>query len=73
MQSLRGLIKELTNQLGDDIVVLSSKGIGDIIAFRSKVSKSLRILDETEDDRQCHNYKASKNIVHELKAISIGY
>ena len=67
----RVLVKELVNQFGDEIVVLSSEGISDIIAFRDMASKTLRISNEPEDDRDYIISKASKHINQELKNIDL--
>ena len=49
--SKRFIILQLEEKFGSDLLILSSPGIADIIAFRSRASKTLRLVNDDEDER----------------------
>lgn len=67
--SRRALIGKLQDTFGDDLLVLSSPGIANIIAFRSSASKTLQLVNDEEDDTELLLTKTSKRILQDLKQI----
>ena len=50
MLSRRQLISKVVEKFGEDMVVLSSPGIGSILAFRSSAAKVFHMLPDDTDD-----------------------
>jgi hypothetical protein len=70
--SRRGLVEKLKETFGQDLLVLSSPGIASIIIFRSAASKTLRLVnDDEEDERDIVLSKVGKLIRKEVRAIQI--
>ncbi|KAI9518252.1 hypothetical protein NQZ68_038918 [Dissostichus eleginoides] len=69
--SSRTLIRHLQQTFGSDLLVLSSPGIADIIAFRSCASQTLRLVNDDEDDMESIAVKASKQIIQDVKNIDM--
>ena len=69
--SRRTLIRQLQQTFGSDLLVLSSTGIADIIAFRSCASQTLRLVNDDEDDMESIAVKACKQIIQDVKNIDM--
>ena len=69
--SRRTLVQRLQDMFGDDLLVLSSPGRANIVAFRSFASKTLSLLNDEEDETETVATKASKLIRNEVKDIHI--
>ena len=69
--SKRFLILQLQEKFGSDLLILSSPGIADIIAFRSHASKTLRLVNDDEDERETIAKKASEQIIQDMEDIVI--
>ena len=54
---------------GDDIFVLHSPGLANIIAFRSKASETMRLVDDDKDDRYMLLNKLCMKIIHDVKQL----
>ena len=67
----RTLVCKLQDIFGNELLVLSSPGIANIISFRSCASQTLRLVSNEEDDTDIVITKASKCILHDLKNIDI--
>ncbi len=67
--SRKTLVKELSTYFGEDFLVLSSVGVASIILFRSKASKTLRLVNEAEDDLDASIAKVCKQVIKDVKAI----
>ena len=65
------LILQIQEEFGDDLIILSSPGIADIIAFRSCASKTLRHVNDDTDERETIAMKASKQILQDMEDIVI--
>jgi len=63
----RTLVSKLQELFGNHLMVLSSPGIANIIAFRSCASQILRLVNTEEDDTETLIGKASKSILQEIK------
>ena len=48
--SRKTLLRKLSDFFGDDLIVLHSAGLANIVCFRSQAAKSLRLIDEDNDD-----------------------
>jgi hypothetical protein len=48
--SRRSLVEKLSQRFGIDLLVLSGKGVANILVFRSKASDSLRLTSKEEED-----------------------
>ncbi|KAJ4944771.1 hypothetical protein JOQ06_013311 [Pogonophryne albipinna] len=64
--SRRTLIRQLQQTFGSDLLVLSSPGTADIIAFPSCASQTLRLVNDDEDDMESIAVKASKQITQDV-------
>ena len=69
--SRRTLVCELQETFGNELLVLSSPGIANIVAFRSSASQVLRLVNNEEDDPETVINKAGKCILTDLKDIDI--
>lgn len=67
----RALISQLQQTFGDDLLVLSSPGIANIVTFRSCASKTLRLVKDDEDEMEAIITKASEHIIQDLKNINL--
>ncbi|KAG0720783.1 hypothetical protein GWK47_047752 [Chionoecetes opilio] len=65
--SRRTLIQKLQQTFDSELIVLSSPGIADIIAFRSCASQTLRLVNVDEDDSESIAMQASKQIIQDVK------
>ena len=61
------LVSKRQELFGNDLMVLSSPGIANIIVFRSCASQILRLVNTEEDDTETLIGKASKSILQEIK------
>ena len=48
--SRRSLVPKLADYFGSDFLVLSGKGVANLLVFRSKASSSLRLIQREDDD-----------------------
>ena len=73
IQSLKTLLRKLSESFGDDLVVLHSVGLADIVCFQSKAAKSLRLVDadDNDDDIDMMWSRISKQIAREIKEIAL--
>ena len=69
--SHRSLISHLQEAFGDDLLVLSSPGIANVIVFRSCASETLRLVNNEDDDIEAVAADASKRICQDVKDIDI--
>ena len=68
--SRHGLVTKLTNEFGDDLVVLSSQGLANILIFRKHAAGILKLCEEENDYSEDVN-KVAKNIRKEIKNMSL--
>ena len=64
------LIQSLSEQFGSDLLVLSSPGVANLIAFRNKVSGLLKLVPVEDDDDNAAMTKVTKEIVPEAKMLN---
>lgn len=50
IQSRKTLLRKLSEFFGDDLIVLHSAGLANIVCFRSRAAKPLRLIDEDDDN-----------------------
>ncbi len=60
------LVKKLSDVLGNDLLVLSGKGIANVLVFRGTATSLLRVVDDEVDDMSVSN--VAKQIVKETKS-----
>ena len=63
----RTLVKNISEELGNQLLVLSSPGIADILIFKEQATSILKVEEEYED---LHTRYISKCIVDETKGIA---
>ena len=63
------LIEKLKKYYGDDLLVLSSPGISNIVLFRGKASSLFNVTDEDTGDLDAALSTVSKQVKHEVKEI----
>ena len=68
--SRHGLVTKLTNEFGDNLVVLSSQGLANILIFRKHAAGILKLCEEENDYSEDVN-KVAKNIRKEIKNMSL--
>jgi len=69
--SRKTLLRKLLEFFGDDLVVLHSAGLANVVCFRSRAAKFLRMVDEDDDDIDVMLSRISKRVVDEIKEIVI--
>ena len=69
IQSRKTLLRKLSEFFGDDLVVLHSAGLANIVCFRSRAAKFLRLADEGDDDIELMVNRIAKRIGSEIKEI----
>ena len=52
--SRRILVEKLIQHFGDELLPLHSKGVATLLVFRNEVSKTLRLVDDDQDDDMDH-------------------
>ena len=62
------LIQQLSDVFADDLLIVSSPGLANIILFGNTASKLLRLVEEEEDDKSTE--LVAKQIVKECKELS---
>lgn len=67
----RLLILNLCERFGDELVVLKSPGLTDIVCLRSVASKCMRLVQDEDDDMDVVVNKLSKAIRNEIKEITL--
>ncbi len=65
--SKRGLVAKVAEHFDDEILVLTSPGVANILLFRSKASDTLRIVPDDSDDLSPALSKVKKSICAETK------
>jgi hypothetical protein len=69
--SRRNLVMKLSEHFGSDLLVLSGRGVANILVFQSKASNSLRLVHKQEDDEVEIALEAiSRSILHESKELA---
>ena len=69
--SRKTLVSKLQVRFGNDLLVLSSPGIANIIALRSFAAQTLRLVKDEEDEVEMIATRASKQIVQEVTSINM--
>ena len=67
----RALIDELSTYFGDTMLVLSCKGLADMLLFRSRASQLVHLFEETDADYASDVKSVAKQIVHESNALEL--
>lgn len=67
----RLIILNLCERFGDDLVVLKSPGLANIVCLRSVASKCMRLVQDEDDDTEVTINKLSKVIRNEIKEITL--
>ena len=65
----KSLVAKVSDHSGEDLIVLSSPGVANILLFRSKASSTLRIIPDDTDDINAAVTKVAKKICSESKNI----
>ena len=65
------LLKKLCEHFGNDLIVLHSSGLADIVVFRGSAAASLRLVEDKEDDIDFVLNKLSKHISLDVKSLSL--
>ena len=65
----RKLISKLSEHFGNDLLVLSGKGISSLLIFRSKTGSALRLIDDDEDDIQAAVETVARQVRQECQQI----
>ena len=69
--SRRNLVMKLSEHFGSDLLVLSGRGVANILVFQSKASNSLRLVYKQEDDEvEIALETISRSILHESKELA---
>ena len=64
----RALVQKLADQLEPDLLILSSKGLANLLVFRNAANKFLRVQEDDDDDISVSN--VAKMIQRETKELS---
>ena len=71
IQSRKTLLRKLSDFFGDDLIVLHSAGLANIVCFRCQAAKSLRLMDEDDDEMDLILNIIAKKIISEVKGINL--
>jgi len=67
----RLIVPNLCERFGDELVVLKSPGLADIVSLRSIAAKCMRLVQDEDDDIDVTINKLCKVIRHEVKLITL--
>ena len=65
------LLRKLSDFFGADLIVLHSAGLANIVCFRCGAAKSLRLIDEDDDDIDVILNRIAKKVRSEVKGINL--
>ena len=65
------LVKQLIGRFGNDILILHSPGLANIVMFRESAMKCLRLVADTEDNIDENLDKLSRKIILDIKAVAL--
>lgn len=71
IKSRKMLLRNLSDFFGDDLFVLHSAGLANIVCFRCGAEKSLRLIDEDDDDIDVILNRIAKKVRSEVKSINL--
>lgn len=71
IKSRKMLLRNLSDFFGDDLIVLHSAGLANIVCFRCGAAKSLRLIDEDDDDIDVILNRIAKKVRSEVKSINL--
>ena len=71
IQSRKTLLRKLSEFFGDDLTVLHSAGLANIVCLRCRAAKSLRLIDEDDDDIDEILNRIAKQVRSEVKDINL--
>ena len=71
IKSRKILLRKSSDFFGADLIVLHSAGLANIVCFRCGAAKSLRLIDEDDDDIDVILNRIAKKVRSEVKGINL--
>jgi len=65
------LVKRLCEHFGNDILVLHSPGLANVIMFRRKAAESMKLVNDKEDDTNDLLSALSKKIANDIESVNL--